>query len=118
MSCLKPLADAVALDIQKRLLAEMKGLFGGIIRSYLPQRWVFVTEGGVVSLSVEKDGSVRASEGALESPDVTIETSHDRLKAAFETRERSRVPPGPLTVTAHSSKGKTAFDLLRRRIGL
>jgi hypothetical protein len=67
---------------------------------------------------VDKSGKVTASAGALASPDVTIETSHARLKAAFETRDKSKVPPGPLTVTPHTAKGRTAFDFLRGRIGL
>ena len=75
-----------------------------------------MTEEGTVSLSVDKKGKVIALSGAVDSPDVTIETSHARLKAAFETRDRSKVPPGPLTVTPHTAKGRTAFDFLRGRI--
>jgi hypothetical protein len=38
--------------------------------------------------------------------------------AALKTRNKDAVPPGPLTVTPHTAKGKTAFDYLRSRLGL
>jgi hypothetical protein len=118
MSRLETLAGEVAQDVERRLAEQMKGFAAAIIRSYLPQQWVFVTEKGTVSLSVSKDGKVRATNGPVASPDVTIEIGHDRLVAAFATRDRSKVPPGPMGVSAHTAKGRTAFDFLRGRLGL
>jgi len=72
----------------------------------------------VASLTVDKNGTVSVAGGAAAHPDVTIETGHDRLVTALTTRSRDAVPPGPLTVTPHTSKGRTAFDYLRGRLGL
>jgi hypothetical protein len=118
MSHLEVLAASVARDVEARLAAQLTGFAGAMVRAYLPQRWVFVTEKETVSLTVGKDGKVAAAAGPVPEPDVTIETSHARLTAAFATRDRSKVPPGPLTVTPHTAKGRTAFEFLRGRIGL
>lgn len=118
MTSLVPLLESVARDLQPQVQAQLGGFFGGIVRGYLPQTWVFRTGSEVVSLTVEKTGAVRVTEGAAPNPDVTIETSHERLEAALRTRSAAKVPPGPLTVTPHTPKGKAAFDYLRGRIGL
>jgi hypothetical protein len=118
MPSLVPALEAVARDVEPELRSQLGGFFGGVVRAYLPQTWVFVTEREKASLIVDKAGAVRVTSGAAASPDVTIETAHDRLLAALRTRSRSAVPPGPLTVTPHTSKGKTAFDYLRSRLGL
>jgi len=118
MPTLVPLLQSVAHDLQPQVQAQLGGFFGGMVRAYLPQTWVFKTEKEVASLTVEKTGAVSVAAGAAAHPDVTIETGHDRLVTALKTRSRDAVPPGPLTVTPHTSKGKTAFDYLRGRLGL
>jgi len=118
MASLVPLLESVAHDVQPQLQSQLGGFFGGMVRAYLPQTWVFKTEKEVASLTVDKTGAVSVAKGAAASPDVTIETAHDRLVTALKTRSRAQVPPGPLTVTPHTSKGRTAFEYLRSRLGL
>jgi hypothetical protein len=118
MPSLVPLLESVARDVQPQVQSQLGGFFGGMVRAYLPQTWVFRTEKEVASLTVDKTGAVSVASGALANPDVTIETSQERLVTALKTRSRDKVPPGPLTVTPHTSKGKAAFDYLRSRIGL
>lgn len=118
MASLVPLLEKVAHDVEPQIRSQLGGFFGGIVRAYLPQTWVFRTEREAVSLTVDRTGAVTVSKGAVPNPDVTIETAHDRLVAALGERSRDRVPPGPLTVTPHTSKGRTAFEYLRQRIGL
>jgi len=118
MATVRDLLAKVAYDVEPQIRSQLGGFFGGMVRGYLPQTWVFRTEQEVASLTVDRDGAVRVADGAAVHPDVTIETTHDRLVAALETRSRAKVPPGALTVTAHTSKGKTAFDYLRGRLGL
>jgi len=89
-----------------------------MLRTYLPQTWVFVTEDGTASLHVDRAGVVTVAPGPLPSPDVTVEVGHDRLKEALRTRRKDAVPPGPLKVTPHTAKGRTAFAYLRDRLGL
>jgi L-aminopeptidase/D-esterase-like protein len=93
-------------------------MFGPMIRSYLPQTWVFTTEEGSASLTVDTDGRANATAGILPKANVTVETTHARLEAALRTRRKEAVPAGPLTVTPHTEKGRTAFGLLRGRLGL
>lgn len=93
-------------------------MLGGVVRAYLPQTWVFRTEAESVVLSVDRDGRFRVATGAADSPDVTIETSHDRLAAALRTRRRDQVPPGPFRAVPHTEKGRTAYGFLRERLGL
>jgi hypothetical protein len=118
MTSLVPLLESVARDIQPQVKSQLGGFFGGMVRAYLPQTWVFRTEREVASLSVGQDGEVTVATGAAANPDVTIEVPHDRLVTALKTRSREKVPPGPITVTPHTSKGKTAFEYLRSRVGL
>ena len=103
---------------QPELQSRLKGLFGGIIQSYLPQVWVFETGDETASLLVDKTGAVSVVGGAAPHPDVTVKIPRERLVAALKTRDKEKVPPGPLTVTPHTAKGKTAFDYLRSRLGL
>jgi hypothetical protein len=118
MTCIASLLAEVAPQLEARLKSQLSGFTGVLVRSYLPQVWVFQTEQETATLTVQKDGRVTAAAGASSQPDVTIATTHDRLSAALRTRDRAQVPPGPLTVTAHTSKGRTAFDFTRSRLGL
>lgn len=118
MSCIEGLLASVAKDVETQVRPQMSGIFGGMIRGYLPQTWVFTTEEGSASLTVDAEGHARAAAGALPKPDVTIETTHARLSAALTTRRSDAVPPGPFKVTPHSEKGRTAFGFLRSRLGL
>ncbi len=115
-------ADLLA-EAGRRLEPEVRqrlsGFLGGFVRAYLPQRWVFVTDGGTASLTVEPDGGVHAEDGAATSPDVTVELKLTDLKRALA--KRSGPPPAPpkdLKVTPHTAKGRAAFDYLRGRLGL
>ncbi len=118
MSCLVGLLTEAGKGVEEQLRPQLTGFFGGVIRSYLPQRWVFVTEEGSATLGVETSGVVWARDGAEPSPDVTVQTSHAKLAAALRSRRREGLPPDPVQVTAHTSRGRTAFDFTRRRLGL
>ncbi len=118
MSCLLELLGEAAKGVEAQLKPQLQGFFGGVVRSYLPQRWVFLTDDGTATLGVETDGIVWAREGADPSPDVTIRTSHAVLSQALRTRRREALSPNPVQVTAHTSRGRIAFDFTRRRLGL
>jgi len=110
--------ESVARDVQPQVRAQLGGFFGGIVRAYLPQQWVFRTEQEVATLSVGRDGAVTVEEGAPAAPDVTVETTLERLSTAFTQRSKAHLPPGSVRVSTHTSKGKAAFDYLRGRFGL
>lgn len=118
MSCLVELLTEAGKGVEAALKPQLSGFFGSVVRAYLPQRWVFVTEEGMATLGVETSGAVVVRAGGDPAPDVMVTTSHAKLAAALRTRRREGLPPGPLTVTPRTSKGKTAFDFARRRLGL
>ncbi len=108
----------VGKDLERQIAGAMQGLTGMIVRAHLPQVWVFVTERETASLQVDRQGKVSAAAGAIAPADVTVETSYERLTTALRTRDRARVPPGPFRATPHTEKGRRAFDLLKKRLGL
>jgi hypothetical protein len=118
MARILDLLTHVAPDLEAQLKPQLKGAFGGLVRAYLPQTWVFVTESETASLIVGADGSARALQGAAPHPDVLVETGHARLVLALTTRDKSKVPPGVTKVTPKTEKGRTAFQFVRSRLGL
>lgn len=118
MSCTARLLTSVSQSVETELQPRLKGFFGGMLRAYLPQAWVFRTEQDVASLLVDRDGHASVLGTAAPNPDVTIEIGHARLQAALTTRSSRKLPTGPMKVTPHTPKGRTAFDYLRSRLGL
>ncbi|MGD1099758.1 MAG: hypothetical protein ABR888_05390 [Thermoplasmata archaeon] len=118
MASLVSLLESIVPEIQPQVQAQLGGFFGGMVRAYLPQTWVFRTEKEVASLTVDTKGAVSVASGAAARPDVTIEIAYALLETSLRTRSRAPVPAGHLTVTPHTSKGKTAFEFLRGRLGL
>ncbi|HTT73806.1 MAG TPA: hypothetical protein VMG99_06645 [Thermoplasmata archaeon] len=118
MGEVESLLAQTAREFQPQIQTRLRGFFGGMIRHYLPQAWVFTTETETATLRVDADGAVSVVAGPVPAPDVTIEIPTARLVAALTRRAASAVPPGPLTVTPHTAKGKAAFDYLRSRLGL
>ncbi len=119
MATTAELLSSVAHDIESEVRRRLEGFLGGILRAYLPQTWVFRTDQDVASLVVDRDGRASVVPGAAPSPDVTVEVGRDRLESALRARSRADPPPpGSVTVTPHTSKGKVAFDYVRPRLGL
>lgn len=115
MPTVEALLASVARDAEPQLQQQLRGLLGGFVRAYLPQTWVFRTEEGVATLHVDAAGKFSVLADAVAPADVTVEIGHARLAAAISTRRRAE---GTLTVTPHTSKGRTAFEYLRGRLGL
>jgi hypothetical protein len=118
VSCVEKVLEGVARDLQAEVQNRLRGFFGGMLRHYLPQTWVFRTEDGTATLRVDEQGAVSVTSGALAPADVTVEVGHDRLRQMLTTRSRDPNPTGPLHVTTHSAKGKAAVGFLRERLGL
>ena len=118
MATLRALLEKAAHEIEPQVRSQLGGFFGGMVRAYLPQTWVFRTESEVAALSVDRAGAVTVCDGAPPNPDVTVESTYDHFRTALEKRSRARLPPGAVHVTSHTAKGRTAFDYLRGRFGL
>ncbi len=111
------LADA-GRRLEPEVRQRLQGFLGGFVRAYLPQRWVFVTDAGTASLTVEADGSARASDGPVAHPDVTVDLPLARLRASLARTAPPTGVPADVKVTPHTAKGRAAFDYLRGRLGL
>ncbi len=112
------LLRGLARSVEAELAARLHGFFGSMIRAYLPQAWEFRTEDGPCVLVVERDGTATVRAGAAPQPDVTVEIPRELLRTALLRRTPGSVPAGAVKVTAHTSKGRTAFGALRSRFNL
>jgi hypothetical protein len=109
----------VCSEIEGQLRPHLNGFFGGMIRSYLPQVWVFRTDQGECGIRVDPNGHASVLEIPPATSDVVVEWTDRQLNAALATRDKHQVPPGPPPqIQFRSEKGKTAFSFLRTRIGL
>jgi hypothetical protein len=119
MSELESLLASLQPEIESQLKPHLHGLFGGIVRSYLPQVWAFRTEIESASLTVSHEGTVHASTGVARKCDVLITWSQKQLMTALRTRDRTKVPAGsPPSIEFKTKRGKTAFSFLRSRFGI
>jgi hypothetical protein len=118
MGSVADLLSAMCLEIETQLKPNLRGFFGGMIRTYLPQAWVFTTEAETVTLCVDSEGNVSVQNGRAGSPDVIIQGTHPALSAALSTRNPAMVPLGSIKARPVTPKGSMAFNFLRNRFGL
>lgn len=118
MGSIADLVSGICLEVEAQLKPNLRGFFGGTIRTYLPQAWVFTTETETVTLKVDPEGNVSVHSGRDASPDVIIQGTHAALSAALSTRNPAKVPPGSIKARPVTSKGSMAFNFLRNRFGL
>lgn len=113
-------SQTVAPRVTAELQPHLRGLFGGVIRGYLPQVWWFSTENGHATLTVDKQGESRVYEGQVGQPDASIRWTDQAFYVALSTQDRRRLPPGTPEpqVQIHTSKGRAAYNQLRSRLGL
>jgi hypothetical protein len=114
------LSTVVAPRAQEALRPYLSGPFGGIVRSYLPQTWWFQSPEATATLIVASSGALTVHEGLQGEPDVTIGWTLEAFLAVLGTGDRRRLPQGSPDpkVTTPTAKGRTAFEQLRRRLGL
>ena len=74
MSCLEELLTKTARSFEAELQSRLQGFLGGFVRAYLPQVWVFKTDDGTVSLSIDTSGHATVAKGARPHADVTVES--------------------------------------------
>lgn len=118
MTYIRDLLDAtVAPRVAGELQPHLRAVYGGLVRRYLPQAWWFTTNSGSATLVVDRIGTAQTTDGLSGQPDVTItwtdQAAHDALASGGGAG--GLTPP---KVQVHSSKGRTAFDQLRKRLGL
>jgi hypothetical protein len=91
-------------------------LVGGVVRAYLPQVWVIITERETLSVEADTQGDLRISRGELGARDGTITICHDILANALQTGASPL--PSSYHVVFHTAKGKRSFEFLRSQFGL
>lgn len=105
--------------IERELKPHLRGLFAGMVRSYLPQQWTFTTELGSATLSVDQSGNASVVDGANRTVDVSIAWTQAQLEWAVVQEGRGPRPTGSNPeIHTHTGKGKTAFGFLRGRFKL
>ncbi|MCK5038319.1 MAG: hypothetical protein KAS16_04410 [Thermoplasmata archaeon] len=118
MPSLIELFQPICAEVQTEVQNTLKGLLGGMIRGYLPQKWIFATSQDVVTFCVDKDGRASILDDIVQDPDVMIKITHDYLVHILETRSAPETEPDYLNITFQTEKGRTAFGYLRKRFGL
>jgi hypothetical protein len=118
MTCLLELFESLRSQIEDQIKPNLRGLVGLIVMGYLPQKWVFITEEETVTLTIDKKGNALIISEALANPDVTVEIDHKYLSTALRERCSPDFPPERSNVTLHTSKGKTAYNHLKKHFGL
>jgi hypothetical protein len=118
MGSIAPVLSGMCSEVEAQLKPNLRGFFGGMIRAYLPQTWVFTTESETVTFHVDPEGNVFVQIGRDASPDVIVQGTHAALSAALTTRNPALVPPGSIKARPVTSKGSMAFNFLRNRFGL
>jgi hypothetical protein len=112
---LRPLCAEVEAEIRPHLF----GVFRWLVRGYLPQVWVFMTEAGSSGIHVDIDGRAKVLPHVPSTPDVIVEWNEAHLRIALATRDRRRLPRGSSPVVRfRTPKGRNAFRFLRARLGL
>ena len=99
-----------------KLKPNLRGFFGGMIRAYLPQAWIFTTEAETVTLYVDAEGNVSVGGGRASSPDVIVQGTNAALGAALDTRKAAMVPPG--SIKARPMTSKETWHSISSGIGL
>jgi hypothetical protein len=118
VSCLGPLLAGYAPRVTAELAPYLHGPFGGMVRRYLPQRWVLEVGPERYTIAVETDGSCTIRAEPAPAPDVIVTVEHDRLRAALERRPAPAGAATPIGLAFPTAKGETAFRFLRSRFGL
>jgi hypothetical protein len=118
MACIAKLLENLRPEVESGLKPYLGGFIGAVIRTYLPQTWVFVTETEAATFYVACSGDTVVYPQAADRPDVTIVVDHAVIFSALSTRDSSLVPAGRREVRFQTQKGRTAFNFLRSRFGL
>jgi hypothetical protein len=116
VTCIEGLVQERAAQGEARLKQALKGLFGGIVRKYLPQTWTIVTDQENVTIRADTQGSIHVSNEVAPSRDGDIEIRHDLLADGIKNGRSP--PPGSYQVKFYTAKGKTAFNQVKSSFGL
>jgi hypothetical protein len=111
-------APRVTSELQPQLQNPM---IATMLRTYLPQTWLFISETAKGTLFVGLDGVAKVFEGDYGTPDVSITWTDQAYFAAFVLQNRSAIPPqSPKepSVQRITPKGGAAFDFLHERLNL
>ena len=120
MNSIGELLRGLCPEVEEGLRPHLENwIEGAVIRSGLPQNWVFKTERETVTFHVSNEGKAQVTVGGAKNPDVTIQWNHDYLVSVLTNRSSVGIPQGPMPgINKHTTKGVIGFDLLRKHLGL
>lgn len=118
MSGTAELLSGLSPRLEQQIQPRLGGLFGAMVRAYLPQTWVFRTEADVAALVVDASGRVSVVPGDHPNPDVTVEGSAAELSRVLQGGAAARSPPPAIKVTPLTAKGRGTVEYLRGRLGI
>src|SRR5256885_16211518 len=104
------LLDELCPEIEAQLKPNLHGIFGGVIRGYLPQAWALKTETETVTLDVNTEGSVPLRSGGSPNPPVLVKGNFDPQATALSIRNQTNGLAGPIQATPSTSKENRAFQ--------
>ena len=113
MATLKDMLVTLSEDVESYLTKNPSVLM--ISASMFPQKWIFRTERGSLTVTVNTTGQARVREGEAAKPDVVIEGSHDLLSSLLQSKSTNYGVP---KVEAFTKKGRFGYGIIRGRIGL
>lgn len=91
-------------------------LTAGVVRSYLPQNWVIITDQGALTVHADLDGNMTVSPGEPMVRDGAIAIGHDLLADSLRTGKNP--PANAIQVTFYTPKGQAAFRHLAKYFGM
>jgi len=120
MSCIQGLLSQFCIEVERELKPKIESMWTGwAVKGYLPQNWIFKVDNEIITFSIDKDGNANVRAGTVSNPDVVITWEHDLLAHVLKTRNKQGIPPGEVPrVETLTPKGRTAFNTLRKRIGI
>jgi hypothetical protein len=81
-----------------------------MVRKLFPKTIVFKTSTEAVTLRLTIDGHFVVERGEDPKPKVKWESTYEIIAASFKTEDMSKLPPGPLKVTARFWWGYKTVD--------
>lgn len=113
MATLRDMLVALSEEVETYLAKNPSVLM--VSASMFPQKWVFRTESGSFTVSVNTTGQARVREGEATKPDVVVEGSHDLLSYLLQSKSTNYGAP---KVEAFTKKGRFGYGFIKNRVGL
>lgn len=108
--------NTIKSELSRISLLERAGFW-----MFMPLTVNIVTDQGVVSLTILKDGTIQLGEYLSSNADNTIQANFETLRDLYQSRDRNQFTraemQGEIKISSHSLKGQQAERKLRGLLG-